>query len=86
MAAALVASVPESIMRAPDEPVVEGKRHAGLVPSRDEIRCHQLKNDGLKRHVFVLPPCLHVADQSSELGLALGVDTSEPMLARAITP
>ena len=54
MAAALVASAPASIMRAPGEPVVEGKRHAGLVPSRDEIRCHQLKNDGLKRHVFVL--------------------------------
>ena len=42
--------------------------------------------DRLRRHVFVLPPCLHVADQSSELGLALGVDISEPMLARVITP
>ena len=38
-----------------DEPVIEGKRHAGLVPSRDEIRCHLFKNDGLKRHVFALP-------------------------------
>jgi hypothetical protein len=84
MAAALVASAPASIMRAPDESVVEGKRHAGLVPSRDEIRCHPLKNDGLKRHAFVLPLCLHVADQSSDLWLALGVDTSEPMLARAV--
>jgi hypothetical protein len=84
MAAALVASASASTMRAPGEKAVVGKRHAGLVPSRDEIRRHQLKNDGLNRHVFVLPPSLHVADQSLALALALGVDISEPMLARAV--
>jgi predicted amidohydrolase len=53
LTAALVASAPTSIMRAQGEPVIEGKRHAVLAPSRDEIRCDQLKNDGLKRHAFV---------------------------------